>query len=219
VLGGRSAVERRALTAAHVAIKRELRDRKHAPTGIEHAAVHFAVAIFKDAQTGDLVRQPLGLGRCVLVSDAQQDQQPAADLADNLEDALVNMIEGEMFSDALERVSDTVEQWKHLLDNRVMWAVEDAIRSEIDQIDNIVAEIDSQSTLNDHIETLQKLAKRTAIPPQIVEMAVATVMERMAELEERTSVSGSPTFNPASSEGDTFDDVALRSLFAPLLDR
>ena len=148
------------------------------------------------------------------------DQLPyAADLADNLEDALVNMIEGEMFSDALERVSDTVEQWKHLLDNRVMWAVEDAIRSEIDQIDNIVAEIDSQSTLNDHIETLQKLAKRTAIPPQIVEMAVATVMERMAELEERTSVSGSPTFNPASSAGDTFDDVALRSLFAPLLDR
>jgi hypothetical protein len=45
-------------------------------------------------------------------------------------------------------------------------------------------------------------------------------MERIAELEERTSVSKSPSFNAASSaERDTFDNVALRNLFAPLLDR
>ena len=51
-------------------------------------------------------------------------------------------------------------------------------------------------------------------------MAVTTVMERMAEVEERTSVSKSPSFNAAmGAEADAFDDVALRNLFAPLTDR
>jgi hypothetical protein len=98
------------------------------------------------------------------------DQLPCAtDLADSLEDAFIDMIEGGIASDDLEKISDTVEQWKYLLGNRVTEAVEDAIRSEIDHIDNVVADIDSESTLNDHIQTLQKLAKRAAIPSKKVE--------------------------------------------------
>jgi hypothetical protein len=147
------------------------------------------------------------------------DEPPcASELADSIEGALVEMIERGMPSDELVKVSDAVDQWDGWLSDRVTSAIEDAIRSEIDDVWNIVADIDSESTLKDHIQTLQKLAKRTTIPSRNVETAVATVMERIAELEEQTSVSKSPSFKAAlTAEHDGFDDVALKNLFEPLL--
>lgn len=121
-------------------------------------------------------------------------------------------------SDELENVSDAAEQWRWVVGNRIIGAVEEAIRTEIKEVRSIVADIDSESTLTEHIKTLQKLAKRATIPAQIVEKAVATVTERIGEVEEQTSVSESPSFKAGSQDQlDAFDDVALRNLFEPLL--
>jgi hypothetical protein len=139
-------------------------------------------------------------------------------LADSLEEAIVDMIYSGMASDDLANISDATDEWRWVLGKRITDAVEEAIRTEISEVRSIVADIDSESTLTEHIETLQKLAKRAAIPAQIVEQAVATVMERINEVEERTSVSGSPSFKAgAQDQSDAFDDVALRNLFEPLL--
>jgi energy-coupling factor transporter ATP-binding protein EcfA2 len=148
------------------------------------------------------------------------DELPCADeLADSLEEAFIDMVAQGMASDELEKISDAVEQWQRVLGGGIASAVEEAIRSEIDNVDSVVADIDSDSTLKDHIKTLQKLAKRTTIPSEAVDSAVATVMERISEVEGRTSVSESPSFIAASpAEKDAFDDVALRNLFAPLVE-
>jgi len=46
------------------------------------------------------------------------------------------------------------------------------------------------------------------------------VEERIAEVEEKTSVSKSPSFSaPTPAEGDAFDDIALGNLFATLIAR
>jgi hypothetical protein len=141
-----------------------------------------------------------------------------AELADSLEEAIIGMIQSGMPSDELANISDAVELWRWLLSTRVTDAVEDAIRAEINDVDSIVADIDSESTLTEHIETIQKLAKRVTIPPQAVKKAVETVMERINEVQEHTSVSESPSFKAGSSdEADAFDDVALRNLFQPLV--
>jgi hypothetical protein len=142
----------------------------------------------------------------------------ATELGDSLEKSIVNMIDRGMPSDELENISDAAEQWRRVLGNRITDAVEEAIRTEINEVRSIVADIDSESTLTEHIQTLQKLAKRATIPPQIVEKAVATVMERIGEVEEHTSVSESPSFKARSpDEADALDDAALRNLFEPLL--
>jgi hypothetical protein len=139
-------------------------------------------------------------------------------LADSLEEAVVAMIHSGMPSDELSNISDAVELWRWLLGTGVTDAVDDAIRTEINDVDSIVADITSESTLAEHIETIQRLAKRVTIPLQFVEKAVATVKERISEVQEHTSVSESPSFKAGSSdEADAFDDVALRNLFQPLL--
>jgi hypothetical protein len=144
----------------------------------------------------------------------------AAELADSLEKAVIVMVKGGMPSDELENISDAVELWQSKLGDGISGAVEEAITGEFEEVRNRVSEIDSDSTLNDHIKTLQKLAGRATIPSLILDGAIATVRERIAEVEEQTSVSKSPSFSaPSPPETDTFDDVALKNLFAPLVGR
>jgi energy-coupling factor transporter ATP-binding protein EcfA2 len=142
----------------------------------------------------------------------------ASDIADCLEDASVAMIEQNMTSDELEKISDAVDQWSHQLTDEVFRAVDDAIRNEIDNVGNVVEEIDSESTLKDHIDTIRKLSKRSGISAEIVSNAVEKVRERIEKLEKETDVSDSPSFRGgAGPDKETFDDEALKNLFAPLL--
>ena len=142
----------------------------------------------------------------------------ASNLADALEKGIIDMIRRDMPSDELENISDAVDLWKHALGEEIPRALDEAIQGEFENVENIVSEIDSDSTLKDHIETLRKLGGRATIPTLVVDKAIATVEERIAAIEEQTSVSKSPSFSAsASSEGDNFDDVALGNLFATLI--
>jgi hypothetical protein len=144
----------------------------------------------------------------------------ANELAACLETAAIKMIEMGMPSDDLEKISDAVESWERLLGAKIPQAVREAIIKEIDDVKDIVAAIDSESTLGDHIETLQKLAKRASVSSHAVSAAVETVEERIAEVEQKATVSNSPSLSAASvSEKDKFDDVDLNNLFAPLVGR
>ena len=146
-------------------------------------------------------------------------QEPCAiELADSLEEALLDMIDRGMSSDDLENISDATEKWRYVLGDRIADAVEEAIRTEIDEVRSIVADIDSESMLKEHIQRLQKLATRATIPPQIVEKAVETVNERIGEVQAEASEPESPAFRAGSTgERDAFDDRALKNLFETLL--
>jgi hypothetical protein len=79
------------------------------------------------------------------------DQLPCmAELADSLEDAIVEMIDGGMPSDELANILGSVELWRWVLGDRVAHALDEAIRAEIDQVSSIVSDIDSESTLKEH---------------------------------------------------------------------
>jgi hypothetical protein len=81
----------------------------------------------------------------------------------------------------------------------------------------VVSDIDSESTLKDHIDTLKKLAPRADIPPASLARAISTVEDRIAEIEEQTSVAAPPSFSGSPPpEPDQFDDIALLNLFATL---
>ncbi|MHC2583044.1 nSTAND3 domain-containing NTPase [Bradyrhizobium diazoefficiens] len=144
----------------------------------------------------------------------------ATEMADYLEAAAISMLESPMSPDELEKISDAVDEWRHHLTDDLFRAHDDAIRNEIENVGSVVDEMDSESTLNEHIETIRKLSERVNIASHAVTIAVKKVKDRIIKLGEETDVSSSPSFSSGKpQEGDVFDDKALRSLFLPLLQR
>ena len=63
------------------AVQRELGDDEQLALHVLQAAVHLAVFVLEDPETGELVRQLDGLGLGVLMGHAQQDEEALPDLA------------------------------------------------------------------------------------------------------------------------------------------
>jgi hypothetical protein len=77
----------------------------------------------------------------------------------------------------------------------------------IGNVRNVVAGVDSESTLKDHAKTIAKLGGRAGVPSSIIDSAVAIVSERITEVEERTSEPKSPSVTAAvPPDGEAFDD-------------
>ncbi len=145
----------------------------------------------------------------------------AEDLANKIEDAYVVMLHHGIPSDDIERVFDAVESGKKYLSQEMLTAVEDTISTHFSDIEDIVSEIDSESTLDDHIKVLEKIAKNAPIDESTINSAINTIEARKIELqeEEEMSQARSPSFtSKPNAPADKFDDDALRSLFIPLLE-
>ena len=70
--------------AARVPVERELRDGEQVSARVEDGEVHLALAVGKDAQVEDLVRQGVGVGFLVALPHAEQDEEAGADLTHDL---------------------------------------------------------------------------------------------------------------------------------------
>ncbi|MEX0807771.1 MAG: hypothetical protein WD044_03495 [Dongiaceae bacterium] len=150
-------------------------------------------------------------------TDLFDDAPLAIEIAAALETGLIDMIDSGMSLDELSGIVNQVDLWKSYLGNDVSASIDRAIRKEFDEVRSSVSTIESESTLNDHIETLQKFAKRVPIPESKVDRAIEVVQERIEEIEEQTPPAETPSFDAdPDSEIDQFDNDALTSLFAPL---
>ncbi|MBZ6079184.1 restriction endonuclease [Microvirga sp. WGZ8] len=140
-------------------------------------------------------------------------------LIETLEDGLCLMVNNSMSSDDLSTLSDAIEDSPDTLSSEVLDAVRNAIREEFEYVSSVVENIDSESTLGDYISILQKLGPRAGIGATQLKSAVSVVEERMAELQEETSVAEAPVLTGPKKEPDQFDDADLCNLFQPLLER
>ncbi|MER9349804.1 hypothetical protein [Mesorhizobium sp. M0227] len=142
----------------------------------------------------------------------------AASIAQIIEDGAVELIEDfSLNSEDLERLVEAEEEWRDGLGPRIQNALTDAIGREFRDVREVVKQIDSESTIDEHVETLERLAKRASIPEAVLRNAREVAQERKWEIEEQTRVAPSPSGrNVDRGSGDTFDDVALANLFAPL---
>lgn len=162
--------------------------------------------------------QLLGLIGKLRESGYYDDVPGASDVADTLENGAVDMIlKTALNSEDLDKISDAFDEWSSSLGSVVRDAIERTTLLEFEHISDVVNQIYSESTVDEHIETLQKLAKRMNIAPSLVERAVDIAAERKSEIEEKTSISSSPWVrNVDPRSADVFDDNALHALFAPL---
>lgn len=143
----------------------------------------------------------------------------AADLADALELSLRNMLEKPISSDDLDRISDAFDNWGCHLGEELQDAYLELVHSEFDNVSDIVSDIDSESTLKDHISMLQKLGMRSGIGSASVDVAIETVKSRIREVqEEEDQEAHVPVLSNEKDSSDKFDDLDLLNLFKPLLD-
>jgi len=158
-----------------------------------------------------------------LISKFRRDGYPGFPLQEEmlvaLEDGVTTMLEIGVASDDLEQIWDAVDADRETLGPNITVAARAAIEREFDDIDHTVAEIDSESTLEEHKATLQKLATHVHIGETALTSALRTIDERIATIEEEAEEAASPSFTGATKKDtDKFDDKALMNLFAPLLD-
>lgn len=142
----------------------------------------------------------------------------SADVADILEDGALNMIDRHSFpSEDLDKLSDAYEDWKHYLGSQIGQAIAYRIGREFDEIADVLRDMDSESTVDEHIEILEKLGKRTGIPEVTIKRASDKAAERKFEIENESAEASSSSLRDIDPQFvDVFDDAALQTLFAPL---
>ena len=142
----------------------------------------------------------------------------ADDLADILEEGVIKMIaRRQPNSEELDKLSDAYEEWKPYLGTAIWDAVTLEIRREFEELDEVLRDMNSESTVDEHIEILEKLGKRTCIPYEVIKRAGDKAVERKFEIESESAEASSPSVRSGDVQiFDVFDDTALRILFEPL---
>jgi len=140
-----------------------------------------------------------------------------AELKVQLEQSVVSLIKDPMASDDLERISDYVFE-NEGIPRTVSEAVSTAIRSEIENVDDVVGQMESESDIEDHGAALKRLASRAEVSAGSLARAMDRIEERAFEVQDRSSRSerSNPTDFGRSDIGEDFDDQALTTLFAGL---
>lgn len=147
--------------------------------------------------------------------DGLPDQAIIANVLEN--GALAMISSHSLSSEDIGKLSDVYDGWSNHLSDELGDALAAAVQNEFDDIDDVLRELDSESMVDEHIETLQKLAKRVGIATSIVDEVVVAGEERKWQIGEQSPVSQSPSVrNVERHPEDTFDDRALSNLFAPL---
>lgn len=135
-----------------------------------------------------------------------------------IEEALVEIIRWEISSDALTSLVNAADEAGSVIPKSILSALEQAALEEFNEIDNRIRDEESESSLNDRIESLKKLAPRFGISSSVLKSTISKVEDRIAELEETSVSTSSPSFSSPKRQTDKFDDDALKNLFTSLLD-
>jgi hypothetical protein len=142
----------------------------------------------------------------------------AAEIASLLEDVAVSIIEiDDLTIEELDKISRAADEWSDELGDRVSAAINKAIEREFDKAPSIFRDTDSESTLDEHVDVLQRLGKVAGLTDKKIENVYYLASDRKHEIASET-VEAEPITACADtqSEVDNFDEVALQNLFAPL---
>lgn len=133
-----------------------------------------------------------------------------------LQARVVEMLAWGTASDDLEKLSDAIDDLGNLVPVEVQSALNLAISQEIGSVEEVISNMDSEATLEEHLATIEKLASRASIPDYALIQAREKIEERIIYLENITTTAPSPSFSKSPFEDDEFSDVELRNLFATL---
>jgi len=152
------------------------------------------------------------------LKDDYEDIDQAAELFEKLEAGIIALLDGHLYPDDFERLCDAVDGARDLFETDINIHVEQAIERQIDNVRSNIADVDSESTLNDYISALQRFAPRIGVPVSTLNIAIKTVESRISEINGEVEEASAPSVaEERPREKDNFDNTALENLFAPLV--
>jgi energy-coupling factor transporter ATP-binding protein EcfA2 len=154
----------------------------------------------------------------ILNRDTLHFQKTPDSLIDEIEEKLAEMLNGHIWPDDLEAMDEAFGKDVSDFGSDVRSALNRAIIREVNDIDNLIADVDSESTLQDHISAIERFGPRVGVSPEKIERAVARINDRISSLEVEPDSNAPQQFSSAAyAEPEQFDDTALLNLFAPLV--
>jgi hypothetical protein len=140
------------------------------------------------------------------------------ELIEQIEETIVKELRNGLAPDDLETMADAIDLYEYDLGPEVVEAMKETVASEIDNVMETAGALDSESSLNDHAKTLQRIGEKAGIPNERIEQAVRTIGERIAEVQASTTTASAPEVGkPLRVEKDSFSDEAIRGLFLSLM--
>jgi len=153
-----------------------------------------------------------------LLSAPDDERTQTEALAASVEEAIHRLFEQDLDPDDLERLLNAVDAHNNVLGALFRTRIATAIPRLIENIGQNLDHVDSDSTLNDYVLAVEKLAERVGYNPRAVDSAKQAIQRRIEEVSEQSvtdeelSVTGGDLH-----AADRFDDRDLNNLFAPLV--
>ena len=138
------------------------------------------------------------------------------ELIGQIETALIDVLSWTSI-DELDTICDAVDHAGSAISPLVASAIENAIVTQFEEIEDLIQIEQSESTLRDYISWLRKWATRFTIPRAALDEAVSKIEERIEKIENEPAAPASASFVTSTAAPDDFDDEALANLFAPLI--
>lgn len=142
----------------------------------------------------------------------------ADEIREALIDRLVDILEAGLDSDDLIAIANEID--RSAAPTEVIDALNAAVRAEFENLDRIVEDMSSESSLSDHMDSLRALASGAGIPAAVVQRAQHSVDARIRRLEdEEEEPDQPPSVQQTATRPQIFGDDELNTLFSSLLSR
>ena len=160
-----------------------------------------------------------GTEAITLIAGLRRDEYPVvkkgAEMADEIEKHFIKMLEEGVSSEDLASISSTFSLHIDDLSEGSSAALNTVITAEFKAVRDVIDDIDSDSTLEEHADLLRTLAEEAGIDLFTLDKALQIIEDRRAQLEERSNRSGSPSI-ASRRVGDSFDNGELSAMFSSL---
>lgn len=165
---------------------------------------------FRESTLIDLIRS--------VKSQSEGDLAECERLYLELEGVLIKQIKKISSPDDLEEICDKIDASRDVLSGDVVNATYDAIDYQLNEMESLVSDVDSESTLNDQLEAVEKLGRRVQASSDRISRALEAIKSRIEDVQEGTIEADEPDFSGRMPrEPDRFEDGQITDLFSLLL--
>jgi DNA polymerase III delta prime subunit len=158
---------------------------------------------------------PALLAGLMATADMEEAVPPA--LVNAVGTSLAALVASDLDPDDIERILDAAENHTPCLPEEWIARMHAAVHRVIAELPRNLGHVDSESTLDDWAETVEKLGARVGASPTALRIAARAIASRKEEIAEAESEEADVAFTGRLELEDRFDDAALRSLFASLV--
>ncbi len=139
------------------------------------------------------------------------------ELIDAVQAGISGLLATDLDPDDITRILAAADEHEGSLPSALFTEIEGAARRMLEDLEDNLGHLDSESTLEDWGKTINTLAARFDADPCIVDRAHAALKQRTTHLRETEAEHSEASFTgPADLPNDKFDDAALASLFGSL---